>query len=196
LHRTFRRISRLSTVLGVGVAIVGTGAFVMTSSYSSFTSATSNGANSWTAGSVKLTDDDGGSGVLFNASNLKPGSTGSNCITVTSDGSLPALVKLYATGASDNGLSAYVNLQIDVGTGGGFGSCGAFAAGQNVFTGTLSTFGAATGYTNGIDGKWTTSGSANESKVYRITYTLSPSAPDAAQSKTSSATLTWEAQNT
>jgi hypothetical protein len=193
LHRTFRRISRLSTVLGVGVAIVGTGAFVMTSSYSSFTSSTSNGSNSWSAGSVKLTDDDGGSGVLFNASNLKPGS---NCITVTSNGSLPALVKLYATGSSDTGLSAYVNLQIDVGTGGGFGSCGAFTAAQNVFTGTLATFDASTGYTNGVDGKWTTSGAANESKVYKVTYTLSSSVPDAAQSKTSSATLTWEAQNT
>jgi hypothetical protein len=194
VHRTLRRVSRLSTIAAAGIAVIGSGAFVMSASYSSFSSNTSNESNAWTSGSVKLVDDDSGS-ALFSVQNVKPGQTGSNCITVTSTGSLNSQVKLYGA-VTDSGLAQYVTLQIEVGTGGGFGTCTGFTPGSpsSVFNAPLNTF-AATSYANGLSGLWTTTGAASESKVYRVTYTLSSSTPDTAQGKSVTASLTWEAQN-
>lgn len=196
MHKTLRRASRLSTFAAAGIAVLGSGIFVMSASYSSFTSTTSNGSNSWTAGSVHLTDDDSGSALFTATGNLKPGSTGTNCITVTSTGSLPSPVKLYAS-VADTGLAQYMTVQIEAGTGGGFGSCSGFTPStptSSVFNSTLNTL-TATNYANGLTALWTTTGAASESKVYRVTYTLSASTPDTAQGKAVTTTLTWEAQN-
>lgn len=197
MHRSLRRISRLSTLAAAGIAVVGSGVFVMSASYSSFSSKTSNEANNWTAGSVQLVDDDSNTALFTTAAtgNVKPGQTGSNCITVTSKGSLTAPVKLYGT-VTDSGLAQYVTLQIDAGTGGGFGTCTGFtpATPSSVFNNTLNNF-TATDYATGISALWTPTGTANESKVYRVTYTLSSSTPDTAQGKSVSVALTWEAQN-
>jgi hypothetical protein len=195
--RSLRRISRLSTLAAAGIAVIGSGAFVMSASYSSFTSKTSNDSNNWTSGSVKLVDDDSGTALFTTAAtgNVKPGQTGANCITVTSTGSLNAPVKLYGA-VTDSGLAQYVSLQIESGSGGGFGSCSGFSpsASSNVFNNTLASF-TATSYSNGVDALWTPTGTASESKVYRVTYTLSSSTPDTAQGKSVSVALTWEAQN-
>src|SRR6185312_6458524 len=101
--------------------------------------------------------------AMFTASNLKPGSTGSKCIAVTSTGTLPSAVKLYGTAAATtNALSSWINLTITQGTGGSFGSCTGFtplASGSSVYTGTLAAFAStATGYGNGV-GSWAPTGS-------------------------------------
>ncbi|RIX30075.1 hypothetical protein [Amnibacterium setariae] len=198
MHRTLRRFSRLSTLAAAGIAVVGSGAFVMSASYSSFSAQTSNSSNNWTSGSVKLADDDSGT-ALFTAAanaNVKPGQTASNCITVTSSGSLPSAVKVWGA-VTSTGLAPYVNLQIETGTGGGFGTCTGFtpASGtSNVFNGTLNNLGA-TSYANGYSANWTTTGAASESKVFRVTWTLDQNTPDAAQGKNATVALTWEAQN-
>lgn len=181
------------------VVALATLGLVGQASYAAFTAKVSNGSNSLSVGTVNLSDDDSGS-ALLNLTNLKPSSTGSRCIAVTSSGSLPASVKLYATDvATTKGLGSYVTLTITQGTGAGFGSCSGFTAlgsGSAVYSGTLTSFtGAATGYGSGV-GSWTPSGTSSETRSFQFAYAVSSSTPDSAQGGTAAFGLTWEAQNT
>jgi hypothetical protein len=181
------------------LAAVLTLAVVGQASYASFSAKVSNAGNSLSVGSVNLTDDDSGS-ALLSLTNLKPGSSGSRCIAVSSDGTLPSSVKLYATDVtSTKSLGSYVTLTITQGSGASFGSCSGFtglSSGSAVYSGTLASFtGAATGYSTGL-GNWVPTGNAAESRSFQFAYTVSASIPDSAQGGTVSFGATWEAQNT
>jgi hypothetical protein len=199
MARPSRRAARL---LGAGAAaacFTASAAVVWHASYSAFSATTANPSSNWAAGSVALADDDANT-AMFSASNLKPGSTGSRCIAVTSTGSLPSAVKLYGTGsATTNALSSWINLTITQGSGGSFGSCTGFtpqASGASVFTGSLASFAStATGYSTGV-GNWTPTGSGSDTRVFQVSYTLDPTAPNSTQGGTASVGFTWEAQNT
>ena len=199
MARPSRRTARL---LGAGAAaacLATCAAVVWHASYSTFSATTSNPTNNWAAGTVLLADDDANT-AMFNASNLKPGSTGTKCIAVTSTGTLPSAVKLYGTGsATTNGMSSYLNMTITQGTGGSFGSCTGFtplASGSGVYTGTLAAFASsATGYANGV-GSWAPTGSGSDTRVFQISYTFDSAAPNSTQGGTASIGFTWEAQNT
>jgi len=195
------RAARLAAVIGVPLALVASGLVVSNASYSAFSAQTSNPTSNWTTGSVKLTDNDADV-ALFSAVNLKPGSTGTNCITVTSTGSLPSTVKLYGTGAvnvsSDLGLKT--TLKIEQGT----GTCQAFVAagtGGTVYDGTLAAFQTArSSYANGADA-WVTTGNPTgadataENRLYKFTYTVAPDLLNASQGLNVKQGFTWEAQN-
>jgi hypothetical protein len=172
------------------VALVVASLLVWNASSSAFQATTTNGTNSWAAGTVAISDDDSGS-AMFNATGLKPGDTGAKCILVTYGGSLAATVKLYS--AVTGTLGQYLDLTVEQGTGGTSSGCGSFAAESTLYSGTLSGFGtAATNFANGV-GSWTPGG-AGATKAYRFTYTLQNN--NAAQGLSASATFTWEAQNT
>lgn len=178
-------------------ALLASGGLVWHASYSAFSSTTSNPTSNWASGTVALADDDSNS-AMFNASNLKPGATGSKCIQVTSTGSLASAVKVYGTSYSTtNALASHLTVTIDEGSGATFGGgCGSFVSSGNIFNGTLASFGTTrTSFSNGA-GTWTTTGSGSETKSYRITYTLSSGTPDSAQGGTAAVGFTWEAQNT
>ncbi|SDQ29230.1 hypothetical protein SAMN02800687_1256 [Curtobacterium sp. UNCCL20] len=198
MSRVTPRAARLAAWIAIPAALVASGVVVSTASYSAFSATTVNPTSNWTAGSVALTDDDNNT-ALFTATGLKPGSTGANCITVTSTGSLPSTVKLYGTNAATtNALASNINLTVEQGTGGGFGSCTGFtpaATSGNLYTGTVAGFGSAsTNFATGL-GTWAPTGSGSESRVYRFTYTVSSTAPNTVQGGTAALGLTWEAQN-
>lgn len=198
MSRVTPRAARLAAWIAIPAALVASGVVVSTASYAAFSSTTVNPTNNWTAGSVALSDDDNNT-ALFTANNLKPGSTGANCIAVTSTGSLPSAVKLYGTNVSTTkDLAANVNLTIEQGTGGGFGSCSGFtpaATGGSLYSGTVAGFGAAsTNYATGV-GTWAPTGTASETRVYRVSYTVSSTAPNTVQGGTAALGFTWEAQN-
>ncbi|ROP64852.1 hypothetical protein [Curtobacterium sp. ZW137] len=198
MPRVTPRAARLAAWIAIPAALVASGVVVSTASYSAFSATTVNPTSNWTAGSVALTDDDNNT-ALFNATALKPGSTGANCITVTSTGSLPSTVKLYGTNAATtNNLAANINLTIEQGTGGGFGSCTGFVAattGGSLYSGTVAGFGStSTNFATGVGG-WAPTGTASESKVFRMTYTVPTSAPNTVQGGTAALGFTWEAQN-
>lgn len=186
---------RFVAAAAVPAAVLASGAIVWQSSYSAFSATTTNPTNNWSAGTVALADDDINT-AMFTATNLKPGSTGAKCIAVTSTGSLASTVKLYGTSyATTNGLAANLNLKIEEGTGGTFGSCAGFTPGATAFDSTLASFGTTkTNFATGV-GTWAPTGTATETKAYRITYTLSTTAPDSAQAGTAAVGLTWESQN-
>lgn len=178
------------TAFAVGV-LVSLG-LVWGGTTAAFTSTTPTGSNSWATGSVTLSDDDGGA-AMFAVTGLVPGSTGSNCITVSYTGNVATAVRLYASASSDaSTVAQYVDLTIQEGTGGGFGSCAGFSSSATIFSGTLSTFTSTkTAYANGV-GTWAPSSTA--STIYRVTYTLNASTPSSKQGVSTTATLQWEAQ--
>lgn len=196
-----QRISRLGVWLAIPAALVASGVIVSAASYASFSSSTTNPTSNWNAGSVTLADDDSNS-ALFNASALKPGSTDSKCIVVTSTGNLPSNVKLYGTTpATTKAFSSYVNLTITQGTGSSFGAataCNGFTpatTNPTVYSGTLANFGSTyTNFSNGAD-TWAPTGSGSEARTYKFTYTVDPNTPNTSQSGTASLGFTWEAQN-
>lgn len=198
MNRPSARTARIVKWSAVPVALLLSGATVATASYSAFSATTSNPTNNWTAGTVALSDDDSNT-AMFTAAGLKPGSTGTKCIAVTSSGSLASAVKLYGTNpATTNALSSSINLAVVQGTGGSFGSCTGFtplATGSSVFSGTLAALGStASSYATGL-GTWAPTGTASETRVFQFTYTVDPAAPNSTQGGTASIGFTWEAQN-
>lgn len=192
------RAARFAKWAAIPAALALSGAVVAQSSYAAFSATTVNPTNNWAAGTVALSDDDANV-AAFSAENLKPGSTGTKVIAVTSNGSLASAVKLYGTGASTtNALSSYVNLTITQGTGGTFSSGSGFTpltTGANVYTGTLAGFASsATGYSTGL-GTWATTGTAPETRTFQIKYTVDAAAPNSTQGGTAAIGFTWEAQN-
>jgi len=192
---TRSKILRTLVVLGVLACIAGAGVF------SAFSSQTDNPGNTVTAGSVVLSDNDAGT-AAYALTNAKPGASQSSCIKVTYTGSLDASVRLY-TPSTIGALGPNVTLKIEPGSQASpsFPSCTGFTpdAGGALFEGTLSAFASehnnfATGVVDfpGSSTKWAT----NDSVVYRVTATLSASAPDSAQGQTTGThILRWEAQN-
>ncbi len=138
-----------------------------------------------------ISDDDAGV-AMFNVPAMAPGQSVDTCIVVTYSGSLtPADVKLY-TAVGGTGLANYLDLQVDIGTGGSFGSCSGFTVSSTPYTGTLAGFAASyTDFATGLGG-WSPAATP-ESRTYRFTLDLQDN--NAAQGLDATATFTWEAQN-
>lgn len=190
------KILRTLVVLGVLACIAGAGVF------SAFSSQTDNPGNVVTAGSVTLADNDAGS-ALYALTAAKPGDSQQSCIKVTYSGSLNANVRIY-TPSTIGELGPYVTLKIEPGTQASpsFPSCTGFTpdSGGALFEGTLAAFAAEhNNYATGVvdfPGTAATKWVTNDAVVYRVTATLSASAPDSAQGKTTGThILRWEAQN-
>jgi hypothetical protein len=192
------KLLRTLLVLGIVACIAGAGVF------SAFSSQTENSGNIITVGTVTLEDNDGGT-ALYNITGAKPGESKTSCIKVTYKGSLASTVKLFTPTSTPIGeLGPYVNLKVEAGTQttSTFPNCEGFAAystGGTVYEGTLSAFATEhSSYANGVatlptgQTKWET----NNAVVYRFTATLSATAPETAQGKSTNAhTFRWEAQN-
>jgi hypothetical protein len=186
-HRTPWLLAALAGMLG----LASSGAIVWHTSRAAFTASTNNTGNSWTAATISLADDDTGT-AMFTATDLVPGSTGVRCITVTYTGSVATTVKLYGTSVTGT-LADDLDLTVEQGTGGGFGSCAGFSAGSTIFTGTLASFGvAATSHATGV-GTFAPS-TSGQAATYRFTYSLQAATPDSEQGSTASAAFRWEAR--
>jgi hypothetical protein len=177
-------------ITAVVAALLMLTVIVVTRSHASFNATTANGSNSFSTGSVVLTDDDAGS-AMFTATGMYPGAPVVNCIKLTYSGTLtPANIRMYATSAGS--LAAYLNATVEVGTGGSFGTCTGFTPTSTIYTGTLTNF--STTYTNWTTGLATFTAASNPtSRTLRFTFDVQN--VTAAQASTATATFTWEAQN-
>lgn len=185
-----RRSPRWASIAVLPLGLTLSGFFVWQGSEAAFTAQTSNPGNSFSAGTVTLSDDDTGV-AMFTMSGLRPGSTDTKCITVTYTGSLAATVKLYVAPGdyTGTGLGTYLNLTVQEGTGGSYASCTGFVSSAADYTGTLGAFAAAR--TSSATGVGSFAPTAGQSRAYRFTYTLADN--NAAQGLNSQVTLTWEA---
>jgi hypothetical protein len=170
--------------------------------YAAFKATTSNSGNSIAAGTVALSDNDGGVAMLA-LSSARALDTDSSCIRVRFDGTLDSTVRLYGTVSGT--LDQYLTLTVTRGTDSSpsFDSCTTFTADATnyigagagvIYSGALSSFPAsyATGVvdpTSGSPATWST----NTTHSYKFVVTVGSNT--AAQGLTGTAAFTWEARN-
>jgi hypothetical protein len=192
---------RFATLAAGPLAILIAGGIVWQGSQAAFTSTTRNSGNSWSTGNVALTDDDRGS-ARFSVENLVPGQTGQKCLVVTSNSTVPGVVKLFQANLTESGqgLDSRIKLSIEEGSGGSFNDCTGFVA-----SGPAPAFVAldqipAVDYSTGIHA-WTTTGTVGETRSYRANWTfdttgMTQAQVDALQGATVHADIVWEFQST
>lgn len=193
--------TRRIAIFTVGpLAVVGAGLLIWQISAAAFTAQTQNVGNSWSSGSVTLTDDDNGV-AAFQITNVTPGATGSNCLLVTSHSTLPGVVKTYVARLGASGLQDYIIITMDSGTGGSFANCVGFVPdGPPADTASLTA--AAATFSNYATGgqPWTTTGTSGETRSYRVRWTFDTASMtqaqiDALQGKSVSVDVVWELQS-
>lgn len=180
--------------------VVVSSATILKTSIAAFSATTSNGANSWSSGTLNLASNP--SSVLFTSGGDGPvvgGQVLQKCIRVHYTGSWTgANVKMYASlpAAPDNdtALAPYLSVAVEQGsaTDTTAGTCANFTGGAQIGTtrkldSFISTY---SNYATGV-GTWST-GSTDEWMAYRITITVD--SDDNAQGKAANATFTWEVQ--
>lgn len=176
-----RLIAALAFVTGLLIAAV----IILIVSRTTFTAQTSTEPNTWSTGTVVLTNDHSGSSV-FNATNLKPGDTDTEVVQVQYTGSIAVDVHMYAESAvSSPSLADYIDLAVNAGN----SPTGPFN--QGTWTGTLTALQGLT-FTDAVL-PWSTTGSGSESRYYQIQYTLNSGTPNAMQGQTTTSVFTWEA---
>jgi hypothetical protein len=199
-----------------------TGGMVYNASYAAFSATTTNPGNSWSTGTVAITNDQNAAAV-FTVNTAKPDTTlttlttpptgaytathptsgGSACIKVTYTGTTTADIKLYATltnTGADGGLGQFLLFTIDTGT----NTAPTTDPTCATYTSTTYLHGTATNtnttlntipttYNTGLTG--TTGATNNTSKWYRLSWLLPANVTNTAQNEQVQATFTWEAQN-
>lgn len=186
MHRPTLRQRRILRTAAVPVAMLASAAVVWQSSYAAFTATTSSDANSWATGTVSLSNTMTGA-AAFSVSNLKPGDSGSRCITVTNGGTLGGGVRLTTATTGDAALVNALDLTIRRGTATDT-SCAGWTQAAAVASGALGAL--PTDWTGAASGEWTAA--AGGDTVYRFDYSLDPGVGNAAAGKTAGATFTWE----
>jgi hypothetical protein len=167
-----------------------------------FVGTTSNAGDSFTTGTVSITDNDAG-GSMLALSAAKPGNSDTSCIKVTYTGSLDSTVRLYAAAASP--LAPFLQLTVTRGTDSSpsFDACTNFTSDATnyigsgagvIYSGLLSAYPATygSGIVDPVSGSpetWTTS------EVHSYKFVVSLINNPAAQGLSATATFTWEARN-
>ncbi len=188
-------LQRRLPVIAMAVALLLVALMVTRTSQAAFTATTDNTGNSFSAGSVTLTDNDLGS-AMFTLLNMAPGDSQTDCIEVTYSGSItsPQPVVLYSGGFTDTtgNLSAHLNLTVVEGDDGA--TCAAFSGGTTVVNSTLAAFdGASSDYATGSGG-WTPAGTP-DTRAYQFTVELDTNVPSGEQgSATDDVAFVWEVQ--
>jgi hypothetical protein len=185
---TTRKALLTLAIIGVVGSLTAFGAFAV------FSSTTSNPGNSITAGTVSISDNDGGT-AAYNVSNRKPGDFAESCIRVTYTGSLGNTIKLYRSAFSGGtGLDSYIDLAITKGSGTAT-DCSDFSGSTSVYSGTLNALGS--NWAGGValtNGAGQASWSQNDAVTYKVRATLQDN--NAAQGlSTGTHSLVFEAQN-
>ncbi len=184
----FRGIVRLAAI---AAALLLLTILAVTRSEAAFSATTDNPGNSFSSGTVVLTDDDGGATAMFTATGMSPGNPIVECITVTYSGNLlNADIKMY--GSTTGTLDTYLDMTVEEGTGGSFGDCTGFTPASTIFNNTLENY--ATTHTNWASGLNVYTATVNpQSRTLRFTIDVQNN--PAAQNDSSTATFTWEAQD-
>ena len=190
LSRHSKIVGSLIRLTAIASALLMLTVLVVTRSEAAFSDTTSNASNSFSTGSVVLTDDDLGA-TMFTAATLTPGVPQIECITVTYSGTLvPADIRLYAVTAG--ALNVYLDTSIDVGTGGVFGDCSGFVPVAKLYTGTMQNLG--TSHVDWASGIATYTATTNPQSV-TVRFTVDVQDDINAQGQSSTADFIFEARD-
>ncbi len=176
-------------VFGPIAALVVAPLIVVQASNAAFTDTTDNTDNLLSAATVVLSDDDSDT-AMFNVTNMVPGDSATECITVTYSGSTFDLNPISFFGgmtAEVGDFGDYIELTVEEGTGGSFGDCTGFT-GTALFDDTLAVFDQTAGFFA------FTPAEGDVSRTYRMTAKLADDTPETAQAGSATAIFTWEAR--
>jgi hypothetical protein len=203
MHVTAKQFRRALAICAAPLATLGAAGVVWQASYAAFSADTRNAGNSWSTGTVALSNDSAGT-ARFNVSDIVPSQTETKCVKVTSSANVPGTVKLYILNpvTSVQGLETHIKLTVTIGDGGTFGSCtGYVSSGTVIATQTLAAATATyNSYANGA-GSWVTAGvSSGESKTYQFTWLFDATGMtqeqlDGLQGVHTGLDFEWEVQN-
>lgn len=188
--------TRLALVTAVVASLLFVTFLVVSTSRAAFTATTDNTSNNVASGDVVLNDDDAGV-ALFTSPSMTPTQSVVECIEVTYDGTiLPASpIRIYNSGAlGGSGLEQYLDLTIEVGTGGVYGNCAGFVPSSTITpAGTLQAFSTTnTAWASGLSTTWTPT-AQGETQSFRFTLTLQDN--NLAQGLDVDFGFAWEAQS-
>lgn len=212
---------RIDLKVGLSLLVLALMGVVLTAAtWSAFSDTTANTGNAFQAGSVAISDNDGGTRSLFDlfASSpyAAPGATDSGCIKVSFDGDLNSNVKLYGS-IGTNDLADDLNLKIIRGTGNAtnqactaseFTEADPTGTTDEIYSNTLAAFMSTHGnFGNGLslnaggDSTWST----GEAVTYKFQLTLPDPGANVVDNGANSGTgtgystgnfsFTWEARN-
>jgi hypothetical protein len=193
------RTLRLASLLVGPAAVLVAGLLVWQASNAAFTATTRNSGSNWQTGSVMLSDDDLGA-AAFRINGVVPGQTGSRCLVVTSQSTVPGQVRTYVQNLGAQGLEGNITVSLAIGTGGNFADCTGFVAATTLPPLSIATISARmNSYATGVL-PWNTAGTAGETKTYKATWTfdvtgLTQAQIDALQGKSASVDVVWELQS-
>ncbi|CCH32211.1 hypothetical protein ABZ816_34385 [Actinosynnema sp. NPDC047251] len=174
------------------LGILLSGVLVLVASQAAFSAQTSTGSNSWSTGTIDLTNDHEGRAV-FAVDKLAPNTTDSKDVVVTYTGDYASDIRMFATSPVEptGSLARNITLTIQRGTGSG----ASFTPDQNAqWAGTLADFDAIGSYANGVLGYQTPGSGA---KTFRIGYTFAPTGDTTdLMGKNTGVTFTWAAETT
>lgn len=198
------RPARLATAAATPIAVIAAAGLIWQSSYAAFSGTTRNSGNDWATGSVTLTDDDAGAS-RFQIGSMTPGSTGTQCIKITANASVPGTVRGYAVNpvTSAAGLENHIKIAVSSGTGGSFATCDGYTKEQEVIPASsntsLAALASSNSYAAGIGG-WDV-GAGTQSRTYSITWTfdtagLTQAQIDQLQGARTGIDFQWELQST
>jgi hypothetical protein len=200
------RRRRVVRATAPAAGLLAAGLLVWQGSYAAFSATTVDTGNAWAAGNLVLTNNGGtatysaATTATFGGTNLKPGSTGTTCLTVKSTGNAAGTLAMYRSSLADSAPSLGAQLQLTVTEGvpatdvlancTGFPTTGVTTVATNQ---PLSTF--ATTYAGGVP---VAVASGTVLEAYKVVWTFATTGTNAGDSalmgKTVTAGFTWELQ--
>lgn len=174
------RIDR-SQVAAALLSLALIGLLVLRVSDAALSATTTSPGNAFTVATISLSDSGGGA-ALFSVTDMVPGQSVNDCITVTYNGALaPGVVRVYSDGSMTEGgvgagtLADELTATIEEGT--VVADCSTFVGTATIFSGTLTSFNAVTDYASSAAGTFNPANDG-DAQVYRITITLDGAAGD------------------
>jgi hypothetical protein len=114
------RKRHLIRIIAPAVGLLAAGLLVWQGSYAAFSATTTDTGNAWAAGTMVLTNNGGtatysaSTSATFGGTNLKPGSTGTTCLTVKSTASAAGTLAMYRSALTDSTPSLGAQIQLTI----------------------------------------------------------------------------------
>jgi hypothetical protein len=200
------RRRRVVRATAPAAGLLAAGLLVWQGSYAAFSATTVDTNNAWSSGSLVLQNNGGtatysaATSATFGGTNLKPGSTGTTCLTVKSTGNSAGNLAMYESAIADSSPSLGAQIQLTVTaatvTSDVLANCTGFPTTGLTTVATsqpLSTFAAT--YATGVAVPVAT---GNVLEAYKVVWTFATTGTNAGDSalmgKTVTAGFTWELQ--
>ena len=196
-------------IVAPAAGLLAAGLLVWQGSYAAFSATTQDTTNTWSSATLNLTNDGGvaaayaaSTSATFGGANLKPGATGTTCLTVKSVGTSAGSMAMYLSNlVNAGGLAQQIKLTVVaaptasevVANCAGFPAAGNTAVATNVPLAGVGSFPVT--YAAGVPVAVAT---GTVLTAYKVTWTFATTGTNpgdnALQGKTTTADFTWELQ--